>query len=131
MKAKIELFTALDKVARKHSITDEKWAKQACIRRPSISELRRMAIINTKKSSERIGRACTIDKITTLFTGLHKILGGEALRNDLQNVIAVEKDQDVRMMLWSLLLRDAPKETKDSVESNMKIAAQTIITKKK
>jgi hypothetical protein len=126
MKAKIELFTALDTIAKTHEITDEDWAKKSKIRRPSISELRRMGRIDRAKSEEKIGRACTIEKISSLFTGLYKIIGGDVLRNDLKNVIDSEKDQDIRMMLWALILRDAPKETKDSVESNMKIAAQTI-----
>lgn len=131
MKAKIELFIALDSIARAHKIKDNEWAKQSGMRRPSISELRRMVKISTAKSSEKIGRACTIDKITTLFVGLHAILGGDILRSELQKVIDKENDQDIRLMLWSMILRDAPKETKDSVESNMKIAAQTIIIKKK
>ena len=131
MKAKIELFTALDTIAKKHDITDEDWAKRAKIRRPSISELRRMGRIDKEKSLEKIGRACTIEKISALFIGLNKLIGGDVLRNDLRAVIDSEKDQDIRMMLWALILRDAPKETKDSVESNMKIAAQTIITKHK
>lgn len=131
MKAKIELFTALDTIAKKYAVRDEEWAKKSKIRRPSISELRRIARIDRDKSSEKVGRACTIEKISALFSGLYKILGGEVLGSELLVAIEKEKNQDIRMMLLTMILRDAPKETKDAVESNMKMATQTIKHKKR
>jgi hypothetical protein len=131
MKTKIEIFIALDDIAKKYRITDDDWAKQSDIRRPSISELRRLVKINFAKSSEKIGRSCTLDKITSLFKGLHKILGGDVLRNELTEAIKKEKDAASRLILWSMILKDAPLDTIESVESHMRIAAQTINTKKK
>ena len=52
------------------------------------------------------------------------------LKNELLQAINREADQDVRLMMWSMILAQAPKETKDAIEASMKIAAQTIITKK-
>mgnify|MGYP000855471337 FL=1 len=129
MKVKITIFNALDNIAKRHNVTDEAWAKSAKVRRPTISELRRMAIIANNNSDEKIGRACTLEKISSLFKGLYNILGGEMIKTDLLATIAHEKDQDVRLMIWSLILKDAPKETKDAIEGSMKIAAQTIKTK--
>ena len=124
MKIRIEIFNHLDRIARGKNITDEDWAKSANIRRPSISELRRLYIDRGLEKS--IGRACTIDKITLLFTGLYKLLGGATLKKEIMDAINVEKDQDVRIIMLSLLLKNAPKETKDAVESNMKMAIQTL-----
>jgi len=79
-----------------------------------------------KNPQEKIGRVCSIDKIRALFQGLSISIGGVALRKELTEIIAEEKDQDVRFLLYSLILKDAPPETKDAVESTMKMAAQTI-----
>ena len=83
MKVKITIFNALDNIAKRHNVTDESWAKSAKVRRPTISELRRMAIIANNNSDEKIGRACTLDKISSLFKGLYNILGGEMIKTDL------------------------------------------------
>jgi len=131
MKAQIEIFTALDNIATKHGIKDEEWAAKSNIRRPSISELRRIQKNTTNQTDEKIGRSCTVEKLSALFSGLYKILGGEVLRSELLAAIEKEKNQDIRMMLLTMILRDAPKETKDAVESNMKMATQTINHKKR
>ena len=68
MKVKITIFNALDNIAKRHNVTDEVWAKSAKVRRPTISELRRMAIIANNNSDEKIGRACTLDKIVLIRT---------------------------------------------------------------
>jgi hypothetical protein len=122
MKINIATFQCLDGIAHNHRIKDPEWAKNADIRRPSISELRRIA----KHPNDKIGRVCTIDKVFHLFHGLHKILGGDVLQNEIMACIAKETNQDARFLLYSLILKDASKETKDAVESTMKIAAQTI-----
>jgi hypothetical protein len=131
MKAQIEVFTALDNIATKHNIKDEEWALKSNIRRPSISELRRIQKNTINQTDEKIGRSCTVEKLSALFSGLYKILGGEVLGSELLVAIEKEKNQDIRMMLLTMILRDAPKETKDAVESNMKMAKQTIKHKKR
>jgi hypothetical protein len=131
MKAQIEVFTALDNIASKHNIKDEAWALKSNIRRPSISELRRIQKNIANQTDEKIGRSCTVEKLSALFPGLYKILGGEVLRSELLVAIEKEKNQDIRMMLLTMILMDAPKETKDAVESNMKMATQTIKHKKR
>jgi hypothetical protein len=128
MKVKIEIFNNLDKIALLHRITDEEWAKSSNIRRPSISELRRLYL--DRQEVRSIGRACTIEKIGLLFIGLYNILGGDVLKKEMMAVINNETNQDVRMMMLSLLLRNAPKETKDAIEGSMKMAVQTIATRK-
>ena len=128
MKIKIEIFNNLDTIARTHRITDDDWAKSANIRRPSISELRRLYL--DRQSSKSIGRACTIEKIGLLFLGLYNILGGDVVKKEMMAAINKETNQDVRMMMLSLLLRNAPQETKDAIEGSMKMAIQTITTKK-
>lgn len=128
MKVKIEIFNNLDKIARLHRITDDDWAKSSNIRRPSLSELRRLYL--DRQSSKSIGRACTIEKIGLLFLGLYNILGGDVVKKEMMAAINKETNQDVRMMMLSLLLRKAPQETKDAIEGSMKMAIQTITTKK-
>ena len=130
MKVNTSIFIALDNIAKRHGVTDDVWAKNAKVRRPTISELRRIVKIARVESAEKIGRACTIDKTTSLFRGLYNTLGGDVLKSELLQAINKEADQDVRLMMWSMILAQAPKETKDAIEASMKIAAQTIITKK-
>ena len=70
------------------------------------------------------------DKKTGFLVSHFSFLGGDVLKNELLQAINREADQDVRLMMWSMILARAPKETKDAIEASMKIAAQTIITKK-
>lgn len=123
MKVKLSIFTCLDSIAKRHDIKDVPWAEAANIRRPTISELRRMV----RKPNDSFGRSCTIDKIYYLFAGLYKLLGEAVMRKELLRSINEESDQDVRFLLYSLLLKDATQEARDAVESTMQLAAKTII----
>jgi len=49
------------------------------------------------------------------------------MRKELLRHINDETDQDVRFLLYSLLLKDATQEARDAVESTMQLAAKTII----
>ena len=51
------------------------------------------------------------------------------MRKILLESIPKEPDQNVRFMLYSLILKDATKEARDAVESTMQLAAKTIIRK--
>ena len=121
MKVNIATFKCLDGIAARREIQDIPWATASKIRRPSISEMRRIE----RHPNEKIGRSCTIDKIQLLFNGLYKILGGDALRKDMLDCIEKEPDQDVRFLLYSLILKDSTKEARDAVESTMKIAVKS------
>lgn len=125
MQINIETFKWLDSIAAAHGIKDIPWAKASGIRRPTISEMRRIA----KNPDKRFGRLCTVDKISLLFNGLNVIIGGEEMRKILLESIPKEPDQNVRFMLYSLILKDATKEARDAVESTMQLAAKTIIRK--
>lgn len=129
MRIDISIFTSLDGITKKYGITDEKWAEASSIRRPSISELRRLARNKSARSEEKIGRACTIDKIILLFNGLYKLIGGEKLRKELADIIAKTTDKDVLMLLLTMSIKDASDEAKDSVIGLLKLTAQTIPSK--
>jgi hypothetical protein len=123
MKVKLSTFISLDAIAKRYNVKDVPWANAAGIRRPTISELRRMV----RNPHTSFGRSCTIDKINSLFTGLYKLLGEAVMRKELLRHINDETDQDVRFLLYSLLLKDATQEARDAVESTMQLAAKTII----
>ena len=124
MKVRIEIFNGLDTIARHHKVTDEQWAKSANIRRPSISELRRLYL--DRQLEKSIGRACTVEKIWLLYNGLHHILGGSILKKEMMEIVANEKDQDKRMMMLQLILKNAPKDIKDLIESSMMMAIKSL-----
>ena len=123
MKVKLSTFISLDAIAKRYNVKDVPWANAAGIRRPTISELRRMV----RNPHTSFGRSCTIDKINSLFTGLYKLLREAVMRKELLRHINDETDQDVRFLLYSLLLKDATQEARDAVESTMQLAAKTII----
>lgn len=133
LRVDISVFGRLDDVAKRHDITDDMWASAANMRRPSISELRRL-MRNKGKSpnqAEKVGRACTATKINALFIGLLQLIGGDELKGELIDIIQQEKDQNIRMILWAVLLQNAPQESRDAAEGSLKLAATTISKAKK
>ena len=131
LEVNIDVFGRLDDVAKRYRIKDEQWAAASAIRRPSISELRRLLKNQSLKTHEKVGRACTASKINKLFQGLLSLVGGDELKKELIEIINQEKDQNIRMILWAVFLQSAPQSSKDAVEGNMKLAASTISSKKK
>jgi len=125
MRINIAVYNWLDGIANAHGIKDVPWAEASLIRRPTISELRRIA----RNPKQKFGRACTIDKVHLLFIGLTKLIGEETMRKDILGCIEKEPDQDVRFMLYSLILKEATKEARDTVEKTMQLAARTITKK--
>jgi hypothetical protein len=117
MKINISIFQCLDGIARERQITDDEWAVKAKIRRPTISELRRIA----RNPNEKTGRSCTIEKVTSLYNGLTKLLGGEALRQHIERCIEKEPNQTTRITLLALATSDADQEGKDLIEQTMKM----------
>ena len=117
MKVNIAIFQCLDDIASHKQITDEDWAVRSNIRRPTISELRRIA----RNPNMKTGRACTIEKVTSLYNGLIKLLGGEALRKHIERCIEKEPDQTTRITLLALATSDADQEGKDLIEQTMKM----------
>jgi ATP phosphoribosyltransferase regulatory subunit HisZ len=131
LKVDITVFAKLDDVAKRHKITDEEWSDASDIRRPSISELRRLLKNKHTASSEKIGRACTASKINKLFSGLLGLVGGDEVKKELIEIINQEQDQNTRLILWAVLLQNAPQSSKDAAEGSLKLAATTIAPKKK
>jgi hypothetical protein len=117
MRTNITVFKWLDDVRHLHGIKDEVWATASDIRRPTISELRRIF----KNPNDKVGRACTIEKISALYNGLHKLIGGNELKKHLEECLSKELDQDVRLMMLSMALRNADKSGKDLVEKTIRM----------
>lgn len=121
MKIHIRMFDVLDRVAKSHCISDVEWAAAAEIRRPTIPELRRISRVSAAGIKDpRIRRACTMEKIIQLFAGLNKVIGSAVLNAELRNDLAIEYDQNLRLQLLLLMLKDAEKEKKDRAETMLK-----------
>lgn len=117
----------LNSIAKHHDISDVEWAEAAQIRRPTISELRRINRA-TRIAVKDVGikRACTLEKILKLCAGLRIKVGSAVLNEALKNCIDVESDQDIRLQLLILILQDAAPEVKDEAEAMLKAVLNSI-----
>ena len=132
MKVTIAIFDCLDRIAQNQNINDTDWAKAAILRRPTIPELRRLSREMrglTAITEGKVKRACTVEKIDMLLRGLRLLVEGDILKKELKACIEREMDQDVRLMLYALALREAKSEVKKQVELSMSIAVDTIADK--
>jgi hypothetical protein len=121
VKIKISIFVHPDKARAAFGISDEEWAKASHIRRPTISEMRRLE----KNPGTEIGRACTYTKLSTLYDGLFKLRGGTELRKQLDDSLKSETDQEVRMILLIMELRNTSQSGKDLVENTIRMVIKT------
>ena len=128
MKISIRVFDCLDKVAKRHRITDIVWAEAAKIRRPTIPELRRLSrtAASGVKGETDVKRSCTLDKILKLYSGLRIILGDAIVSEALKNYVTTERDQFLRLQLLILMLRDAKKEKRNKAEDLLKSVVKNL-----
>ena len=47
------------------------------------------------------------------------------MKKELIEIIHQEKDQNTRLILWAVLLQNAPQSSKDAAEESLKLAATT------
>ena len=121
MKTNIKMFDMLDSLAKIHGLSDVAWAAASQIRRPTIPELRRISRVTlTAIEDAGIKRACTLEKILRLHSGLSIKIGYPLVNAALQNYLATESNQDLRLQLLILILRDAAPEKKDQAEALLK-----------
>ena len=128
MKISIHVFDCLDKVAKRHRITDIAWAEAAKIRRPTIPELRRLSrtVASGVKGETDLKRSCTLDKILKLYSGLRIKLGDAVVSEAVRNYITTESDQYLRLQLLILMLRDAKKEKRNKAEQLLKSVVKNL-----
>jgi hypothetical protein len=127
MKINIKVFDMLDSLARLHYISDVEWAAASQIRRPTIPELRRISRVNlTAADAPGIKRACTLEKILQLHSGLSIKIGHTILNTALKKYLETEADQDIRLQLLILILKNATKEKKDEAERMLKSVLKSI-----
>lgn len=88
---------------------DDEWVKAigGDFRKPTISELRRLSRNIRTSSDERVGRACTLEKILQLYSGLMNLFGGEIVRKDVEKCIEKTTDLKTRILLRSILLTNS------------------------
>jgi hypothetical protein len=99
MKVPIKLFECLDEVAKRHNIKTLEWANAANIRRGDIYDLRNLS----ENPHEDIGRACTVEKINKLVSGLKLLVGGNVTKNELRHCIEKEMDDSNTDMLIQMM----------------------------
>jgi hypothetical protein len=118
MKAEISIFKCLDDLRNHHNIRDGAWAKASNdIRRPTISEMRRLL----KTPNIKIGRSCTIEKLSALYDGLLHLIGGEELKKHLEECLKTEPNQNARLLMLAMALRESDRAGKDLIESTMRM----------
>lgn len=121
MKVNIKVFDMLDSLARLHDISDVVWAAASQIRRPTIPELRRISRATlTAGDDPGIKRACTLGKMLQLYSGLSIKIEHPILNTALINYLETEADQDIRLQLLVLILKNATQEKKDEAEAMLK-----------
>jgi len=121
MEINILVFNALDVIAKRHRISDVDWAEAAGIRRPTISELRRLRKTNVKGDKEmKLHRVCSLAKMIKLYTGLSIILGNGPLNEEFKKVINDETDQYMRLQMLILMLKNEKKEKQDQAEKMLR-----------
>jgi hypothetical protein len=131
MKANIAIFEYLDLIRSTHPrrITDVEWAIASNIRRPTIPELRGRAL-SIRKGGKPVGRPCTVEKLTLLFTGLQKIIGGDQLRKKILEIADGEKNLTTRMILLAMLASErVDPETIQHLEQTLRLAIKNTFDK--
>lgn len=111
----ISAFTILDDIAKGHNIKAADWAftawgdKQYSSR---ISELRKLQMQSVSgKSSEKIGRVLSVEKVRALFDGLKAIIGGETLKRELIEKLASVKTEREKNILLLLVAEEYDQRT--------------------
>jgi len=128
MKINIRVFDMLNSIARRHHITDVEWAAASQIRRPTIPELRRISRVTLAAIDDPgIKRACTLEKILQLYAGLSIVVGSAVLNAALKTYLETESDQDIRLQLLILILKDARQDKKDEAEAMLKSVLKSIV----
>jgi hypothetical protein len=131
MKTSISIFEYLDGLRTTHAtrISDVEWAAASGIRRPTIPELRRRAK-SIREGGKPTGRPCTVEKITLLFAGLQKLIGGDVLRRKILEIVEHEPSRTTRMVLLALIAAEkVDPETGDLLEQSLKIAIKNTLEK--
>jgi len=135
MKINIEIFDCLDDIWNKNrgSMPDDEWVKAigGDFRKPTISELRRLSRNIRISSDERVGRACTLEKILQLYSGLMNLFGGEIVRKDVEKCIEKTTDLKTRILLRSILLTNsAPNDLLEQYENILKTFSKAALSDK-
>lgn len=111
----ISAFTILDDIAKGHNIKAADWAftawgdKQYSSR---ISELRKLQMQSVSgKSSEKIGRVLSVEKVRALFDGLKAIIEGETLKRELIEKLASVKTEREKNILLLLVAEEYDQRT--------------------
>jgi len=121
MKINVRVFDILNSIAKRHHISDVDWAEASQIRRPTIPELRRISRTTlTARHNAGFKRACTLEKILKLSAGLSIKIGNAIVNAALKDYLETESDQDVRLQLLILILKDAKQAQKDRAEAMLK-----------
>lgn len=103
----------LDQIRDRYEIQAQQWAEAAEMQNPRITELRK----KYRNPELPIDRAFSFVKCVALLRGLIKILGGETVAKELQEVLKKIKDQDQRLILEVLYtISKGTKADKDQVE---------------
>lgn len=121
MEISIQVFEALDAIAKRYNISDVDWAEAANIRRPTIPELRRLSRSYISGSKDlKLNRICSLEKMIKLYSGLRIKLGNATVNEALKKVINGEPDQYMRLQMLILILKHEKKEAKDKAEDMLR-----------
>ena len=115
---KIEMFSLLDEIRKRHGVMDKDWAKEAGLTHGSrISELRAIA----ENRRDVADRAFHYQKWCGLMKGLQSILGEETVRKELVDLLAKAKTKEEKLVLLVSILSD---DRKDQAISYLELLAQ-------
>jgi len=121
MNINTQFFDALDFIAKSQNITDVDWAEASHIRRPTLSELRRLS--RSGGISAQIfyfSRACTLVKMSKLYSGLSAIIGKDQLKRNFIKAVDNESDQFMRLQMLILMLKNESTSKQDKAGRMLK-----------
>jgi hypothetical protein len=103
----IKLFEILDEIwlRSKGDRNNVEWAEASDMPLSRISELRRLARHKFDMDAvKQVGRACSLDKISSLLSGLINIFGGEFVKKEILRRLDQAKTDKERNLIMVLLL---------------------------
>jgi len=103
----IKAFLILDRIKEKHGLFDKDWARESGLAHGArISELRAMA----EGTREVADRAFNYKKFASLIHALQRLIGGEIVRKELGELLAMATDNDEKLILLITTLSEDRKE---------------------
>lgn len=113
MKVPIKIFITLNQIRRGADLTQTQWGEASGMAQSRIAELNQLA-----KGKKNYGVRFTADKAISLYSGLEKILGREAMRRKILDTVQAEPDPRIKLMMLLLTLNDETvSKVKDIVEN--------------